>query len=79
MFQIQTAPISSILIVPTPFTEDFGSSIYKNNGPSRVQIFWNSATEPGDKFEPPPLHACVALVLWWFATAIAASLQELRK
>lgn len=29
----------SHLIVPAPFTEDFGSSIYENNGPSSVQNF----------------------------------------
>lgn len=27
------------LIVPAPFIEDFGSSIYENNGPSSVQNF----------------------------------------
>lgn len=66
------------LIVPAPFIEDFSSSIYENNGPSSVRIF-EMAMGPGGECKPPPSHARVAVELWWFSTAIAAFLQELRK
>ncbi len=51
------------LIVPAPFIEDFGSSIYENNGPSSVQNFEMEQWGLGANFKPSPLHARVALVL----------------
>lgn len=40
-------------IAPAPFIEDFGSSRYENNGPSKVQIFLNEAKGPGGKLRHP--------------------------
>lgn len=63
MFRIQTAPHFNHLIVPAPFVEDCGSSIYENNGPSSVQ---NSEMEQWGLGANSNLHLHMHVLLWPF-------------
>lgn len=51
------------LIVPAPFIEDFGSSIYENNGPSSVQNFEMEQWGLGVNLN---LHLHMHVLLWTF-------------
>lgn len=51
------------LIVPAPFIEDFGSSLYENNGPSSVQNFEIEQWRLGVNLS---LHLHMHVLLWTF-------------